>query len=240
MATDNGLPPDSDRWSSSFIEDDTSFNNANGLDIASPFVRYTPVPRAKTRLFLSLSLSLVWVCKCIRTGGARVGSDRTRRSEQSSFCMYRVRRTRIHTHTHTHIHTHTRTAGTENMYSKRSRPSRLVVAQTLMTSLSLIRIPIVAAAVSTGTRYTCCSHCVPLPPSPSRRGLALAYVTCREEKAQTHTDGRKNAEDDPIYTGLSILRFHRTAARFFSTIGFGRSKRPMILCDTLHVTRRAD
>lgn len=37
------------------------------------------------------------------------------------------------------------------MYSKRSRPSRLVVAQTLMTSLSLIRIPIVAAVVSTGT-----------------------------------------------------------------------------------------
>ena len=32
------------------------------------------------------------------------------------------------------------------MYSKRSRPSRLVAAQTLMTSLSLIRIPTVVTA----------------------------------------------------------------------------------------------
>lgn len=65
--------------------------------------------------------------------------DRTRRSEQSSFCIYVA--APIHTYTRHRVH----------MYSKRSRPSRLVVAQTLMTSLSLIRIPIVAAAVSTGT-----------------------------------------------------------------------------------------
>lgn len=40
------------------------------------------------------------------------------------------------------------------MYSKRSRPSRLVAAQTLMTSLSLIRIPIVVTTTREPPRYT--------------------------------------------------------------------------------------
>ena len=41
-----------------------------------------------------------------------------------------------------------------SMYSKRSRPSRLVAAQTLMTSLSLIRIPTVVTVTRGTPRYT--------------------------------------------------------------------------------------
>ena len=75
--------------------------------------------------------------------------------------------------------------------SSRLVSSRLVVAQTLMTSLSLIRIPIVAAAVSTGAPL----HLAATVPPPRS--------TCREQQVDNPLE---NAEGDRLCS-LSIDDF---------------------------------
>lgn len=68
--------------------------------------------------------------------------------------------------------------------------SRLVVAQTLMTSLSLIRIPIVAAAVSTGAPL----HLTATVPPPRS--------TCREQQVDNPLE---NAEGDHLCSPIDVF-----------------------------------
>lgn len=103
----------------------------------------------------------------------------------------------------------------QSTYSKRSRPSRLVVAQTLMTSLSLIRIPIVAAAASTDTPLhlaTTVPHSDPCTKRTSRRSTGNAADTFLKIARRVRKEKEKKFVAQPATTTSTryLPSFHAT------------------------------